>query len=265
MGRPKIKDKRVTGPDILMTRREYEMAKKIAKGRGRSLSTHLRVTSLEYRMDEEYTDYEIETLRVAGLQFNDFVHGLHILVLETGADIFKRCSPKKIVKELVLVEQAVFAVPRKTWRTDNIKPEKEAEKRKMRGIVRCTSEEFSKIRTRAKRADMSASGYVRATVFGQPVGRKLFTVMCFQMERIENNLHQMILVQEWNHEAISEAIDRLKNELQLRVKELTFGRAIAPMESTGQGVLETPEIEVVAVHEDVKSSTDSDGQYSLFT
>ena len=79
-------------------------------------------------------------------------------------------------------------VGRSYWSTDR------APKRDQRtywGTVRCRPEEHAAIREKARAVGMSEAGFIRAVVFGWPMGRGDHREAVIQLRRFENNLRQL--------------------------------------------------------------------------
>jgi len=216
--------RRTKGPRILMTSSEYAEAKRLAKKDGRSLSSYLRIRALNHRLGKTYSPEEIEHLRKAGLRLNEFVRTLHIYPnVASGSARRGRIHVDDVATELGLLRDTLSSTPRKTWRYPVKQFPRGDGKRVNRGIVRCTPEEYAKIKGRMSEVKMKEATFIRALVFNYPIGKATFDDMEYQVERIRNNLMQMKEIREWES-SLETLINELLSEVNTRWRELLFGR-----------------------------------------
>ena len=200
--------RRAAGPPILMTDHEYASVKRMASFKGRPLSSYLRVLALTHRLETNYTRKEINRVRSAGRRLNHLVHRLHIdPTIIYGARRPGLPHYDDVMKELYILEEVLRG----------------AGGRVLRGIVRCTPAEHEQIRARAERAGMTQSAFIRALALNRPIGKKTHYDMVDQLERLENNLGQLMGVEAWNYYA-GQRINLLMQNIDRRIRELTSGR-----------------------------------------
>ena len=215
---------RRTGPRIVMTPSEYAEVKRKAFNNGASISSYLREIALSHRMDATYTQEEMERLQDAGHVFNSFARELHI---ERGVLAGEKESGgmhfDKVVGALESLRAALSLTPRKTWRYDVGGFKHGNSKRIEPGKVRCTPDEWRRIKERASDAQMKQSVFIRAIALNYPVGKGAFADMAFQLSRIDNNLKQMMDVREWDILTASD-IRSLAEEVDSHARELLSGR-----------------------------------------
>ena len=108
-------------------------------------------------------------------------------------------------------------VGRSYWSTDRA-PRRD--QRTYWGTVRCRPEEHAAIREKARAVGMSEAGFIRAVVFGWPMGRGDHREAVIQLRRFENNLRQ--LQNWWTGDGVTAArVYRLREQIRARVRELT--------------------------------------------
>ena len=70
---------------------------------------------------------------------------------------------------------------------------------------------------------MTQSAFIRALALNRPIGKKTHYDMVDQLERLENNLGQLMGVEAWNYYA-GQRINLLMQNIDRRIRELTSGR-----------------------------------------
>lgn len=216
--------RRTVGPSLLMTDTEYTTVKRIASTQKQSVSSYIRDLSLSHRLESDYSPKEIRRVQCAGQRFNHFIHQLHIApTIIVGAHRKGLRHYDDVMKELYLLEQVLQDTPRKIWRLAIDQTSRGSGKRKRWGIVRCTPAERDQIKERAERAGMSQSALIRAVSLHRPIGKKTFWQMIDQLERIENNLYQLMNLRTWDYVG-GQRINRLIRDIDHRIRELSSGK-----------------------------------------
>ena len=212
------------GPNLLMTDSEYAAVRQKASVQGRPISAYVRGLALKHRLESDYSRREIERVRNAGRRLNRLVHNLHIdPTIAVGARASGGIHYDDVTKELYIIEQVLRDTDRKTWRLTILQVRKGEGRREYRGRVRCTPAEHAQIKARAERAGMTQAGFIRAIALNRPIGKKTFWQMIDQLERIENNLHQLMGIRSWDYVA-GQRIHLLMRDLDRRIRELSSGR-----------------------------------------
>ena len=212
------------GPRILMTESEYAEAKRLATKHGKSLSSYIRLRALSHRTEAAYSKEEIESIKRAGFRFNAFVRQLHIHPdVVSGLKPGNRIHVDDVASELSLLGEALSATPWRTWRSPVKQFPKGEGKRINRGKVRCTPEEQANLRAMAQEAGMKNSVFIRAIIFNHAIGKKTFRDITYQVNRIQNNLRQMMNIRKWEPDLESQ-INTLLDEVDRRRRDLIFGR-----------------------------------------
>lgn len=207
-----------------MTASEYASVRRKASVQGASVSSYVRELALGHRLETDYSLGEINRVRNAGRRFNRFVHGLHIdPTIIIGARRPGQRHYDDVMKELYILEQVLKGVARKTWRLAIDQVRKGGGRRICRGKVRCTPAEHTQIKARAERAGMSQAAFIRAIALNRPIGKKTFWRMVNQLERIENNLNQLMALREWDYVG-GQRIHLLMYDIDRRIRELSSGR-----------------------------------------
>ena len=197
---PPSRPLRKHGPTIRMTESEYAHVKKEAKKAGRPCASYIRDAMLECDIPDFYSEKQMKKLRGVGKWLNGLVHRLHIdPQIKFGITVDRsKIYYSDIWKRVRVVEDTINALPKNfTEQTDwlgcRIDPvPRGAGARKMQGIVRCTPTEHEAIKSLASLVGLSESAYLRAVVLGHPIGRKAHYAVIRQLERIENNIHQLL-------------------------------------------------------------------------
>ena len=220
----KKRPRRKQGPPILMTNTEYAAVARVAAHQECSLSSYVRKLALSHRLEADYSSEEIHRVRRAGRRFNHFVHELHIdSTIHFGAKRPGRRHYDDVMRELYVLEQALRKTPRKTWRLAINQISGGKGTRVLWGIARCTPQEHIKIKARAKRAGMSQAAFIRAVTLHRPIGKASFYKMIDQLERIENNLHQLLNLRTWDYVG-GQRIHLIIRDIDHRIRELSSGR-----------------------------------------
>lgn len=225
----KTKDKRRRrgyGPRLLMTDTEYAAVRRMAAYRGRSLCSYIRERVLAHSLASNYSAAEVNRVTNAGKRFNHFVHGLHIdPTIIVGARRPGLCHYDDVMTELSIIEKTLRQTPRKTWRPAHRTVGKGDGMRKDRGYIRCTPEERARIKEQAKAAGLTQAAFVRGVVLNRPIGKTSHWVMTNQLERIENNLQQLLHLRGWTWSyAGGQRINLLIRDIDRRIRELTSGK-----------------------------------------
>jgi len=215
---------RTAGPNLLMTDSEYSAVKRMASAHNQSVSSYVREIVLSHRLKSDYSPDQIQRVRSAGQRFNHFVHALHIdSTIVAGSRRNGLQHHGDVMNELHLLEQVLQDTPGKNWRLPINQIPRGKGRRKRHGRVWCTPEEFDQIKMRAERAGMSQSALIRAVLLHRPIGKKTFWHMIDQLERIENNLHQLMNLRTWDYVG-RQRINILIRDIDRRVRELSSGR-----------------------------------------
>ncbi|MCY4673289.1 MAG: hypothetical protein OXD43_05910 [Bacteroidetes bacterium] len=114
-------------------------------------------------------------------------------------------------------------IDRKTWRVSLHQVDRGVGGRVLRGIVRCTPAEHEQIRARVERAGMTQSAFIRALALNRPIGKRTHYDMVDQLERIENNLRQLMGFRTWDYDG-GQRIHLIMQNIDRRIRELTSGR-----------------------------------------
>ena len=212
------------GPNLLMTDSEYAVVRQKASVQGRPISAYVRGLALKHRLESDYSRREIDRVRNAGRRLNRLVHNLHIdPTIVVGAQRRGGIHYDDVTKVLYIIEQVLRDTDQRKWRLTIKQIPRGEGRREYRERVRCTPAERAQIKARAERAGMTQAGFLRAIVFNRPIGKKTFWQMIDQLERIENNLHQLMGVRSWDYVA-GQRIHLIMRNLDRRIRELSSGR-----------------------------------------
>ena len=219
---------RTRGPRLLLTTSEHARLSKMAKRHGRPMARYARERALAHAAGPPttYGTDDAQSIRNAGRRLNRFMHRINY----TDGKLYsgqrkdygqKWIHPSEVQAEIRHLEAFLDKLPhhvgRSYWRIDRAL---RRERRTYWGTVRCTPEEHTIIREKARAAGMSEAGFIRAAIFGWPTGHADHRDAVSQLCRFENNLRQL---QNWwrGDEVMKARIHRLRRQIQGRVRELT--------------------------------------------
>lgn len=216
---------RTRGPRLLLTTSEHARLSKMAKHHGRPMARYAREQALAHTLPPTYTPAEVRSIERAGRRLNRLMRRINY-----GAKLYSgakrgyhqgRIHTSEVQAEVHHLEAFLHKLPhhvgRSYWSMDRA-PRRD--QRTYWGTVRCRPEEHAAIREKARAVGMSEAGFIRAVVFGWPMGRGDHRDAVIQLRRFENNLRQ--LQNWWTGDGVTAArVYQLRGKIRTRVRELT--------------------------------------------